>query len=217
MRSFPRADPRAVAHARASRSRLAPWTTPEAGTIEARLAKLEAHEEIRQLAARYALALDSRDVATLASLFVDDVQTGDGRVGREALAEWFDPILRPYRTTFHIIGNHIIDLVDDDHATGVVYCRPEHEVGDLWVVMPMQYWDRYERQDGQWRFRSRRPVVFYAADVLEHPLRVEDRFHFPDNPMIHSRRAPREVADVARRSGPTDQGSDARLTRPPVS
>ena len=79
-----------------------------------RLAKLEAHEQIRQLAARYALALDSRDVATLVSLFVDDVQTGDGRVGREALAEWFDPILRPYRTTFHIIGNHIIDLVDED-------------------------------------------------------------------------------------------------------
>ena len=34
------------------------------------------------------------------------------------------------------------------------------------------------------RFRSRRPVVFYAADVLEHPLRVPGRFHFPGNPMI---------------------------------
>ena len=95
-----------------------------------RIERLEATEAIRQLAARYALALDSRDVQTLASLFVPDVETGDGRVGREALAEWFDPILRPYATTFHFIGNHIIDLVDDDHATGVVYCRPEHEVGE---------------------------------------------------------------------------------------
>src|SRR3954471_21811983 len=97
-----------------------------------RIERLEATEAIRQLAARYALALDSRDVPTLAGLFVPDVETGDGRVGREALAEWFDPILRPYATTFHLIGNHIIDLVDDDHANGVVYCRPEHEVGDLW-------------------------------------------------------------------------------------
>ena len=149
-----------------------------------RIERLEASEAIRQLAARYALALDSRDVQTLASLFVPDVETGDGRVGREALAEWFDPILRPYATTFHLIGNHIIDFVDDDHATGVVYCRPEHEVGELWVVMPMQYWDRYERRDGQWWFKSRKPVVFYAADILEHPLRVPDRFNFPDNPML---------------------------------
>ena len=146
--------------------------------------KLDALEQIRMLASRYALALDSRDVGTLVSLFVDDVATGDGGVGHAALARWFDPILRPYRTTFHLIGNHVIDFQDDDHATGVVYCRPEHEVGDLWVVMPMQYWDRYERHDGAWRFRSRRPFVFYAADVLEHPLRVPERFHFPDNPMI---------------------------------
>ena len=145
-----------------------------------RLERLEATEAIRQLASRYALALDSRDVQTLASLFVPDVETGDGRVGREALAEWFDPILRPYATTFHLIGNHIIDLVDDDHATGVVYCRPEHEVGDLWVVMPMQYWDRYERRDGGWWFKSRKPVVFRseplplsgAMKVLKRDLRA---------------------------------------------
>ena len=154
------------------------------GDLESRVLRLEALDEIRQLASRYALALDGRDVTALVSLFVDDVETGDGRRGRDALADWFDPILRPYKTTFHLIGNHIIDLVDDDHATGVVYCRPEHEVDDLWVVMPMQYWDRYERRDGHWYFTSRRPVVYYAADVLEHPLQVEGRFHFPGNPMI---------------------------------
>ena len=159
-----------------------------------RVERLEAIDEIRQLAARYALALDSRDVATLVSLFVEDVSTGEGRTGREALAEWFDPILRPYEITFHLIGNHVIDFDGDDHASGVVYCRPEHEVGDLWVVMPMQYWDRYERRDGRWYFKSRRPVVFYAADVLEHPLRVQDRFHFPGNPMITRAELPEKWA-----------------------
>jgi hypothetical protein len=152
--------------------------------IEARVARLEALEEIRQLASRYALALDSRDVATLASLFVSDVRTGDGGQGREALARWFDPILRPYTTTFHLIGNHVIDFVDGEHATGIVYCRPEHEVGSEWIVMPMQYWDRYEREDGHWYFRSRRPFAFYAADVLAQPLAAPGRFHFPGNPMI---------------------------------
>jgi hypothetical protein len=150
----------------------------------ARVAALEAREEIRQLAARYAVALDSRDVRTLVELFVDDVRTADGGVGRDALAAWFDPILRPYGITFHFIGNHVIDLVDDDHATGIVYCRPEHEVGDLWVVMPVQYWDRYERRAGRWYFKSRSVHAFYAADVNENPLAVPGRFHFPGNPLI---------------------------------
>ena len=158
--------------------------------VERRLDRLEAYEQIRQLAARYALALDSRDVPTLVSLFVDDVEAGGGKKGREALAAFFDPVLRPYKTTFHFVGNHVIDFVDDDHAKGVVYCRPEHEVGDLWVVMPMQYWDRYERRDGKWYFSSRRVLAFYAADVLEHPKQVENRFHFPDNPMIHRAELP---------------------------
>jgi hypothetical protein len=152
--------------------------------LESRVARLEAVEEIRQLVARYALALDGRDVATLVSLFVDDVEVHDGRAGRQALAEWFDPVLRPYRTTFHLIGNHVIDFVDDDHATGALYCRPEHEVDDLWIIMPIVYDDRYERRGGHWYFKSRRPHAFYAADVLESPLQVEGRFHFPGNPFM---------------------------------
>lgn len=153
-------------------------------TVQQRLERLEGYEAIRQLASRYAAALDRRDVSAMAELFVDDVATADGGVGREALAAWLDPVLRPYSTTFHLIGNHVIDFQDDDHATGIVYCRPEHEVGDQWIVMPMQYWDRYERRGGDWFFKSRSPKVFYAADVLEHPLRVPDRFNFPGNPMI---------------------------------
>jgi hypothetical protein len=152
--------------------------------IESRLAALEAKEAIRQLVARYALALDSRNVRDLVELFVPDVRTGDGGVGRDALATWFDAVLRPYTTTFHLIGGHVIDLVDDEHATGVLYCRPEHEVGDLWVVMPLQYWDRYERRAGQWLFKSRSVHAFYAADVLANPTTVPGRFQFPGNPLI---------------------------------
>jgi hypothetical protein len=174
-----------------NRSRGEPtWSEHAMNSLEQRLQRLEDLEAIRMLASRYALALDSRDVETLVSLFVDDVNVGNGEEGREALARWFDPTLRPYTTTFHFIGNHVIDLIDAEHATGIVYCRPEHEVGDLWVVMPMQYWDRYEKRDGAWYFRSRKPQVFYAADVLEHPLRVDNRFHFPGNPMIQSATLP---------------------------
>jgi ketosteroid isomerase-like protein len=154
------------------------------GDLDKRVRRLEAVEEIRQLVARYALALDSRDVDALAGLFVDDVTTHDGGVGRQALSEWFDSILRHFTTTFHLVGNHVIDFVDDSHATGMVYCRPEHEVGSLWIVMPLVYRDRYERRGDHWWFKSRRPSAFYAADVLAHPLDAEGRFHFPDNPFV---------------------------------
>ena len=153
-------------------------------TLEARLAMVEAHEEIRQLASRYAAALDSRDVAAMVELFVEDVAIGDGRTGRVALAEFFDDVLRPFTTTFHLIGNHVIDVTSPDRATGVVYCRPEHEVGDRWITMPLQYWDRYERRDGRWYFRSRSPKAFYATDVGERPQDVPGRFAFPGNPMF---------------------------------
>ncbi len=152
--------------------------------IEARIAAPEAREAIRQLVARYAVAFDSRNVPALVELFVDDVRTHDGGVGRAALAGWFEQILRPYTTTFHLTGGHVIDLLDADHATGVLYCRPEHEVGQEWIMMPMQYWDRYERRDGEWFFRSRSVHPFYAADVHARPTAAPGRFHFPGNPLV---------------------------------
>ena len=48
--------------------------------------------------------------------------------------------------------------------------------------------------------------MFYAADVLEHPLRVEDRFHFPDNPMIHRAELP-EKWETWREFWSREQGS----------
>jgi hypothetical protein len=159
--------------------------------LEERMDRMESAEEIRQLASRYSVALDSRNVRDLVALFASDVQVGDGRVGRDALAEWFDPVLRPYGITFHIIGNHVIDFTGTDTASGLVYCRPEHEVGDQWIVMPVVYHDRYVREaDGHWYFRSRKPKPLYAADVNQNPLDVPGRFNFPGNPYIHAATLP---------------------------
>lgn len=161
--------------------------------IDRRLDRLESAERIRQLAARYALALDSRDVPALASLFASDVAAGNGETGRDALARWFDPVLRPYGITFHLIGNHVIDFddADPDVAAGLVYCRPEHEVNGEWIVMPLIYHDRYVREaDGHWYFRSRKPKPFYAADVRANPLDAPGRFHFPNNPYLDAASLP---------------------------
>ncbi|MGH7027609.1 nuclear transport factor 2 family protein [Brevundimonas sp.] len=136
-----------------------------------RLERLESLDEIRQLAAKYALALDMRDADAWVGLFPQDVKAADGAVGREALRTWFDQTMRSAFTgTSHHIGNHIIEFQDADHADGLVYSKNEHEAGDQWIIMQMMYFDRYERIDGRWFFRRRLPLYWYAADLNAPPV-----------------------------------------------
>jgi len=139
--------------------------------VAARLDRLGSTEEIRQLVAKYCLALDMRDLDALCGLFPEDVKVGGGQVGRGALKRWFDETLRVQFTgTAHVTGNHIIEFDDPDHARGAVYSRNEHETGGEWVIMTMLYFDHYERLDGRWLFRRRRPLYWYATDLGAPPL-----------------------------------------------
>jgi ketosteroid isomerase-like protein len=131
---------------------------------------LVAHEQIRQLASRYAVAIDARDLDTLVSLFVPDVRVGRDQVGRDALRDNFRAQLQDIGVSILLVGNHVIDVLDADHATGIVSCRGEIELGEKWVVQAIQYHDTYERRDGQWLFVRRRHLLFYGADLLERPI-----------------------------------------------
>ena len=138
--------------------------------LSRRIDRLESLEQIRQLPARYALALDMRDLDALAGLFPEDVEVGKSR-GREALRAWLDRTLRVQFTgTSHHVGNHVIEFDDADHARGVVYSKNEHETGAEWVIMQMMYVDDYERRNGRWFFRRRAPLYWYATDLNKPPL-----------------------------------------------
>lgn len=137
--------------------------------LAARLERVESSLEVAQLPARYAMALDARDVDALVALFVDDVEAGPEDRGRDALARWYDRVLRRFYRSIHLICGHQFDFVDADHATGSVYCRAEHEDGDGWFVITMRYDDVYERRDGRWCFVRRREHPWYSVDVTERP------------------------------------------------
>lgn len=140
-------------------------------TLEQRLDRLESTEAIRQLAGKYSLSLDMRDLDAHVSLFAPDIQVGGGRSGREHLKHWVDDTLRHQFTgTSHHLGQHIIEFIDADNAIGVVYSKNEHETGDEWVIMQMLYWDDYQRIDGQWFFRRRLPCYWYATDLSKPPI-----------------------------------------------
>lgn len=134
------------------------------------LARLVAIEEIRRLAYAYALAMDSRDIDALVELFVDDVQVGRDRFGREALREDFTRQLREVGITILFVGNHLVDFDGDDRARGIVYCKAEVQLGDRWLHQAIQYRDTYERRGGRWRFVRRRHLLWYGSDVGANPL-----------------------------------------------
>ena len=141
------------------------------------LARLVALEEIRGLAQRYAVYLDARDLDALVKLYPEDTHAAGGRSGRAALREDFDGALRRIGISFLHVGNHVIDFVDDDHATGIVYCRAEIQDdgpdSKRWIIQTIQYHDTYARTQGHWHFTRRRHLLVYGADLGANPIGLE--------------------------------------------
>ena len=140
--------------------------TPTQGEVDGLLA----YEAIRQLVARYAVAVDARDLDTLVGLFVDDVRVGVLGTGRAALRRSFDESLRGIGVSILNVGTHVIDLVSDEEATGIVYCKGEVQDGSRWIHQAIVYEDLYRRSAGQWYFVRRTHRLFYGAEVGTNPL-----------------------------------------------
>lgn len=135
----------------------------------ARIDRIEARQAISDLSARYALAIDSRNVSALVELFVEDVDCGRWGTGRGALAAWFEQVLRSFYRTVHFPGLPVVDFQDSASATAWVYSRAEHEDRGHWVVMAICYQDQYERRQGSWYFKKRKEHHWYSADVNQLP------------------------------------------------
>lgn len=153
--------------------------------LEERIDRLESLEAIRQLAAKYSLSLDMRDLDAHVNLFAPDIRISREHTGRAHMKAWLDDTLRlQFTGTSHHIGNHIIEFDDPDHAYGTVYSKNEHETpredgGIDWVIMQMIYWDNYERIDGVWYFRRRLPCYWYATDLNTPPV-GGNKMRWPD-------------------------------------
>ena len=136
--------------------------------------RLLATVEIQQLAQRYAVYVDARDLDRLVELFVPDVRVGREGSGHEALRADFDRQLRATGVSFLQVGNHVVDFEDEERASGVVYCRGEIQEGGResvrWIIQLIQYHDRYERRSGRWLFVRRKHLLVYGAELGQSPL-----------------------------------------------
>ncbi len=136
--------------------------------------RLLAIVEIQQLADRYAVHLDARDLDKLVLLYVPDVRVTRETSGRDALRADFDRTLRAVGATFLQVGNHVVDFADDTRASGVVYTRAEIQdggpEGSRWIIQAIQYHDTYEKRDGRWLFARRKHLLVYGAELGANPL-----------------------------------------------
>ena len=128
-----------------------------------------------ELAHRYAVALDRKDYDALAGLFVPDIQ--DKVRGR------LEAAVARLGVTVLSVTTQVVDLVDDDHATGTVYCTAEVEDPDLgWIRQSIVYLDRYERHDGQWYIRARDHQLVYGEQLDSNPL-DQPAADWPESPV----------------------------------
>src|SRR3984893_4248785 len=79
-----------------------------------RIERIEDHLAIQQLAIRYAMAVDARDLDAWVGCFRPDVDMGRHGTGREALRRYIDPMVRRFYRSGHQIWGHRLEVTTKD-------------------------------------------------------------------------------------------------------
>jgi len=122
--------------------------------------RLEDIELIRRLKYSYSRAIDTGDMATVASLFTEDATVdyrgGSYHVqlsGRDAIVGALAGMFNPQFVGSHTMHMPVIDVHDDENATGtwtlLDYALNLAE-GNKTTVGSAIYRDRYVKRDGRW-------------------------------------------------------------------
>ncbi|HVM52525.1 MAG TPA: nuclear transport factor 2 family protein [Acidimicrobiales bacterium] len=115
-----------------------------------------------RLVITYTHLVDGGRAAAVADLFtVDGVWSSGGNrlEGREAIRAAFTRRQESDRTSRHVCTNLLVDVIDADHATGLVYLTLyRHDGSGRGVPEPDlvgEYRDRFARTPEGWRFTER--------------------------------------------------------------
>jgi uncharacterized protein (TIGR02246 family) len=125
---------------------------------------------LRELAYRYARAVDRRDWELASHLFTRDcVLVGPGYelVGRDAILAGLRKIDR-FSATQHSVHNQLLEIVDDT-ATGETYCTAHHlyerDGSRRKLSWGIRYQDRCLREEGLWRYQRRELLLDWTQDL----------------------------------------------------
>jgi len=144
-------------------------------TLEQRIARLEAIEEIKRLKARYCAYCDDQyDPDGIAGLFTEDGiwdgETFGRHVGREAIRAFFARASGDITFAAHLVLNPIIEIANPTRASGkwrlIMPATVRTETGSeaRWLVGA--YDEQYVLDGGTWRFRCLNfHINFYTAHL----------------------------------------------------
>jgi ketosteroid isomerase-like protein len=150
-------------------------------SLEERVRVLEDRAELRELVTRYGLAVDDRDIETLASLFTLDARfrSRDGvmnAVGREAVVQQFRGRFGALGPTNHVAHEQICSCgAERDSASGIVTSHAEVWRNGRGFIAALRYEDSYRREDGRWRFADRLLSFFYYLPIDEYAKGLGER------------------------------------------
>ena len=132
---------------------------------EAELARLIDEGALRRSAELYAQGADRRDKALWAAIVTADCvieAPGIRLVGREQIVAALDIMARLYAATQHRVHNQVVSI-EGDNASGETYSVAEHlsvaEGRRTLLTWAIRYQDRWRREQGQWRFASRKLLL----------------------------------------------------------
>jgi SnoaL-like domain len=141
------------------------------------LKTLAAKEAIRELVLLYSRGVDRQDIELLKGLYTRDATDHHGRHfdgTADAYIEFLARSLPHLYVSGHFACNHLISVVDDDHAEGEVYAIawhiiPDGKGGAVQDLAGVRYIDQYRRERGCWRF-AKRVVSFDFRDLKPVPV-----------------------------------------------
>jgi 3-phenylpropionate/cinnamic acid dioxygenase small subunit len=137
------------------------------------------YHAITSLMFRYAECIDAADFDGIASLFADAVMTNEGVEGEiaggDAIKQLYANTNRVHDDgtlrTRHLTTNVVVDI---DEKAGSANARSSFVVFQQTPKLPLQpivtgrYRDRFETDDGAWRFSQRHIIVDHVGEVREH-------------------------------------------------
>ncbi len=141
-----------------------------AADLEARVARLEAREELARLVAAYCTAVDAKDAAGVAALFSEQGGLNDLR-GPSAVQAFFERWMAETGPSFHYPHAQVVEIEGEDSASGTVSGHAEQQMGGRTWVMGVRYRDRYRREAGAWRFEHRLVEYVYRLPVEDYARR----------------------------------------------
>lgn len=139
-------------------------------------------EEIRDVMARYARAVDRQDLAALREVYHPDAYDdhADYRGGIDGLVDYVTERVGDAPQVMHFLGQSLIEFASADTAVAESYFMTAHTLGadaargfgagtkdgdSVQLSSYGRYVDRFERREGAWRI-AHRVVVYEAVRVV---------------------------------------------------